>query len=343
MTTVRWKWSGWKPAKETKNDCRHRSMVAAQSFFHIAGDAHTVRRGPLRRQTDAHRRHTRPVRRAGYRQDLFPRSGPAGGGGSGYLPAHHSHAVCTESSHRARLFVLRRFLRLRDFRGRHGSVLGALAGAGIPQPGGFHPARHRQAPAWPGRHRRGLGLWLCAGGPHAQAGHLATAQPAGMVPEIRIADRARRVGNRHRRRYGQAIPGRGRSGKNPRLRHPAQPDQDRHPERQPGSRRVSGGNGRSRIHGHRFRLYPGHRRSEKDSAGPEQEWYAHTTAGCGGHCHRLANPPRHRRTERRRRSGWRLRCDALWRKRAKNHRPGQGKTGRVEKRPARWRGDRHHL
>ena len=62
---------------------------------------------------------------------------------------------------RARLLVLRRVVRLRDLRGRHRHLLGALARAGIPQRRGLAPARGRDADHRPGCHRRRLGLPVC--------------------------------------------------------------------------------------------------------------------------------------------------------------------------------------
>jgi AcrB/AcrD/AcrF family len=49
-------------------------------------------------------------------------------------------------------------------RGRHGPVLGALAGAGISEPGGRQPAAGRAPQSWSGCHRRRLGVRIRTGG-----------------------------------------------------------------------------------------------------------------------------------------------------------------------------------
>ena len=63
-----------------------------------------------------------------------------------------------KSQGRARLLVFRRLVRLRDLRGRHRHLLGALPRAGVPELRSRPPAARRDAAARPGRHRRRLGL-----------------------------------------------------------------------------------------------------------------------------------------------------------------------------------------
>ena len=56
------------------------------------------------------------------------------------------------------LFILRRLLRLHHFRRRHGPLLGAFPGAGIPEPGVRGVARQREARTWPRRDGGRLGV-----------------------------------------------------------------------------------------------------------------------------------------------------------------------------------------
>ena len=99
----------------------------------------------------------------------FPGTGAADRGKPGDLSAGHHDDVGARREDGARLFVLRRLLRLCAVRGRHRSVLGALAGARISQPGTGQAAGRRQTVARPGRHRRGLDLRIRAGGSHRPA------------------------------------------------------------------------------------------------------------------------------------------------------------------------------
>ena len=75
----------------------------------------------------------------------------------GHLSADDDDAVGARREDGARLFVLRRFVRLHPVRGRHRSVLGALARARVPEPGAVAPAAAGQGrrsgpmrPAWAG-------------------------------------------------------------------------------------------------------------------------------------------------------------------------------------------------
>ena len=69
----------------------------------------------------------------------------------------------------ARLLVLRRVVRLRHLRGRHGSLLGALARAGVPERHQGQAPGERDADARPRRHRPRLGLPVRARGHHRAA------------------------------------------------------------------------------------------------------------------------------------------------------------------------------
>ena len=142
----------------SRNDCRPHPLVGAQPA------AGRVRRRlpdagrPLRGVAGAARRDSRSLRRAGHRLHRISRPGAAGGRGSGHLSAHHGDAERAEIEGGARLLVLRRLVRLRDLRGRHRPLLGALARAGISQFGRPPAAGRRGAEPRAGRHRRRLGL-----------------------------------------------------------------------------------------------------------------------------------------------------------------------------------------
>ena len=114
-------------------------------------------------------RAARPVRRAGDRAHALSGAGAAGGRGPGDLSAHHGAAVGAGSDHGSRLFVLRRLVRQRALRGRDGPVLGALARARVPEPGGGPAAGGRAAGARAGRDRRRLDLPVRARRSHRQA------------------------------------------------------------------------------------------------------------------------------------------------------------------------------
>ena len=106
----------------------------------------------------AARCHPRPLRRAGHRLHRISRPGAAGGRGPGHLSADHGDADRAEIAGGARLLLLRRVLRLRDFRGRHRPLLGALAGARISQLCRAAAAGGRDAEPRARRDRRRLGL-----------------------------------------------------------------------------------------------------------------------------------------------------------------------------------------
>ena len=117
------------------------------------------------------------------------------------------------------LFVLRRLVRLRHLRGRHRSLLGALARAGVPERHQGQAAGDRDADPGPRRDGTGLGLPVRAGGHDRHARPRAAARRAGLVSPLRAHRGARRVGGRERRRVREAVSGGHRSGEAARVRH----------------------------------------------------------------------------------------------------------------------------
>ena len=140
----------------------------------------------------AARRAARSVRRAGHHPHDLSRAGAADRRGPGHLSADHDDAVGAGREDGARLFVLRRLVRLRPVRGRHRSVLGALARARVPEPGAVAAAAAGARPR-SGPDATGVG-WVYEyalvdrSGKH---GPVAAARAAGLVPEVRAEDRAR--------------------------------------------------------------------------------------------------------------------------------------------------------
>ena len=161
------------------------------------------RRRHLRGVARAARRHSRPLRRAGHRLHRVSRPGAASGRGPGHLSADHGDADRAQVARRARLLLLRRVLRLRDLRGRHRHLLGALARARISELRGAAAAARRDAEPRSRRHRRRLGLSIC--GARRAAKPRRTAHHPGLVCPVRAVQRAGRGGGRQRRRLRQAI------------------------------------------------------------------------------------------------------------------------------------------
>ena len=120
----------------------------------------------------------------------------------------------------ARLFVLRRLVRLRAVRGRHRSVLGALAGARVPEPGAGAPARRarspRSAPMRPASAGSIEYALVDRTGAH-DLGRLRALQDWFLKYELKT--RAERRRSRDGRRHGAAVPGRARSRPPARVRH----------------------------------------------------------------------------------------------------------------------------
>ena len=152
----------------------------------------------------------------------------------------------------ARLLVLRRLVRLRHLRGRHRHLLGALAGAGIPQLRLRAPAARRHADAGAGRDRRRLGVPVRRARREAHAG--GTAHHPGLVRALPAHQGAGRGRSGERRRLRPAVPGDRRSAQAAGLRHSADESGAGDPRQQPRRRRPRGRNGGDRIHGARPRL-----------------------------------------------------------------------------------------
>jgi hypothetical protein len=113
----------------------NRFLVLLATFFR--------RLGALGDQVHAGRCLTRSFRRAGHHPHQLSGSGAADCREPGHLSAGDHHAFGARREDGARLFLLRRFLRLCAVRGWHRPLLGAFARARIPQPGAGEIARRR--------------------------------------------------------------------------------------------------------------------------------------------------------------------------------------------------------
>ena len=163
----------------------------ANRFLVLLATVLARRRGRVGGADDAARRDSRPVRHAGDHPHDVPRAGAADRRGPGHLSADDDDALRARREDRARLLVLRRFVRLRAVRGRHRSLLGALARARIPEPGAGPAAGGREGRARPRRDRRRLDLRIRARRSHRQERSRAAARAAGLVPQVRAEDGAR--------------------------------------------------------------------------------------------------------------------------------------------------------
>ena len=134
----------------------------------------------------------RSVGRPGHHPHAVPGQAPQHRREPGHLSVDDHDAVGARSKDRARLFVLRRIVRVRAVRGRHRPVLGTLARARIPEPGAEPAAGRRKAGARPGCHGRRLDLRVRAGRSQRSARPLAAARAAGLVPQVRAEDGAER-------------------------------------------------------------------------------------------------------------------------------------------------------
>ena len=131
----------------------------ATSCWSLIGDrVRRRRRASTRLRAHAARRDPRPLRHPGHRLHRIPGPGAAGRRGPGHLSADHRDADACRNPSGARLLVLRRLVRLRHLRGRHGPLLGALARARISELRRDAPAGRRDADPRAGRDRRRLGL-----------------------------------------------------------------------------------------------------------------------------------------------------------------------------------------
>ena len=97
---------------------RNIMLVLIATVFAVAGGVYALRHLPLDAIPDLS-----DTQVIVYTELSGP--GAAGGRGSGHLSADDRHADRAEIEGRARLFLLRRFLRLHHLRGRHGHLLGA--------------------------------------------------------------------------------------------------------------------------------------------------------------------------------------------------------------------------
>ena len=283
----------------------------------------------------AARRDSRSLRRAGDHSHDLSGSGAADRREPDHLSADDDDALGARREDGARLFDVRRFVRLHPVRGRHRSVLGALARARVSEPGAVAPARAGQGLARSGRDRRGLGLRVRADRSHRQDGSVAAARAAGLVPQVRAEDGPQRIGGRERRRHGAPVSDRARSRSAARLQHSARQGDRRRAEGEPGDRRLGAGARRSRVHGARFRLPAVARRLPPDSADDDRRRRSGAPGRRRAHPGRSGDAPRHRRAERRRRGGGRHHRHALGQERAGDDRRGQGQAREAQDRACR--------
>ncbi len=96
----------------------------------------------------AARRDSRSLRRAGDRTHHVSGAGAASGRGSGHLSADHDAAVGAARKDGARLFAVRRIVRIRAVRRRHRSVLGAFARTRVSVAGAGAAAGRRDRRRW---------------------------------------------------------------------------------------------------------------------------------------------------------------------------------------------------
>ena len=147
-----------------------------------------------------------------------------------------------------------------------------------------------------------------------------------------------------RRRHGQAVPGRARSGTHARPRAVIVRDPPDDSRRQPGGERLGHRDGRGGVSHPRQGLHqePGRPQAHSVSHSPRGRGRA-AAAGYRRHPPRSADAPRHRRSGRPGRGRGRHRRHALGRQCPDHHRTGQGQTRAAEKKSARRRGDRRDL
>ena len=150
----------------------------------------------------------------------------------------------------ARLFVLRRLVRLRDLRGRHRHLLGALAGAGIPEFRRRAAAARRDAAAGAGRDRRRLGLSVRGARREPQRSPSCAPSRTGIVRyQLTKAQGVAEVASigGFVQQYQVIVDPRRAAG----LRHSAGQGHAGDPRQQPRRRRARRRDGRDRVHGAR--------------------------------------------------------------------------------------------
>ncbi len=155
---------------------------------------------------------------------------------------------------------------------------------------------HREGLARPGRHRRGLDLpvRLDRQGRHAGCGPAPRA--AGLVPQVRAEDRARRGRGGLGRRHGAPVPGRARPRQAGGLPHHPHEGRRGDPESQPGNRRLGAGARRGRVHGARLGLPADTRRLPRYPADDDRCGRVGAAGRRRAHPGGPGNAARHRRT-----------------------------------------------
>src|SRR5712675_2449645 len=113
--------------RASRHDRLRHHLVDPQQLSGAAGDGIYHLRRRLCRAAHGTRRHSGSLRHSGHRLHRISRPGAAGYRGSGHLSADHGAARGAALQGGARLLLLRRVLRLCRIRGRHRSLLGALA------------------------------------------------------------------------------------------------------------------------------------------------------------------------------------------------------------------------
>ena len=179
----------------------------------------------------------------------------------------------------------------------------------------------------------------CPGRPQRHARRRPAARPAGLVPEVRIEDRAQRGRGGVGRRHGAAVPDRARPRQAGGLRHIAHRVIDAVRQGQPGGRRLGARTRRSRVRGAGLGLSAVARRLPQGAARHHRRRRLGAPRRRGTHPDRSRNAPRHRRARRRRRSDRRRDRDALGQERARDDRRGQGQAAATARRacPRAWR------
>ncbi len=208
--------------------------------------------GCLRHEARAPRRHPGSLRRAGDHLHGLAGSKPRPGGRSDHLPDFQHPALGAQRQGGARAVLLRRIVRVRHLRRRHGHLLGAIAGARVPEHRPGQAARGRDPEHRTRRYRRGLGVPIRARRRDRKARPLRAAQLARLDPALLA--RGRSGGGRGRLRGGlhQAVPGQSR------------PQQTA----QPGRQRLGGDPPSARLEPRRWRPRDRDRGHRADGAGP---------------------------------------------------------------------------
>ena len=187
-----------------------------------------------------------------------------------------------------------------------------------------------------GRHRRGLGLSVRAGGHHRAAQPGGTALAPGLVPALPVAGRAGRGGSGAAGRLRAAVPGQRRSQPPGGLRRADFESGGGRARRQQRRRRPPGGIHRPRVHGARPRLRALHRRpGATSSLGASPSGVPDPGARRGQRDARPRHAPRRGRSGRPGRSRLRHRGHAPGRERAARDRPRQGQAEGDRAGPAR--------